>query len=160
MKISSISRFSKKIEEQNGCWIWKGCLRSNGYGEFWNGSKKVLSHRFAYETSKNPIPKGLTVDHLCRNRACCNPNHLEIVSRGENVIRGIGPTAKNSRKTHCPQGHEYNTQNTTITKDGYRRCKICHSNEGKRFRAKNVDYLQKWRKNRKEILEPKEDPKD
>lgn len=87
------------------CWIWMGAKQKNGYGRFWNGNRNVLTHRYSYELSFGIIPKGMTIDHLCRNRGCVNPKHLEVVDMRENILRGIGPSAQNKRKTHCPRGH-------------------------------------------------------
>lgn len=85
-----------------------------------------FAHRLAYEFSKGLIPEGKTLDHLCRVRHCVNPDHLEPVSRGENVLRGVSPSAINARKTHCSKGHDYNEENTKYLRRGNRRCRICH----------------------------------
>lgn len=82
-------------------------------------------HRVAWETLRGPIPDGMQLDHLCRQRACWNPDHLEPVSPRENVLRGVGITAMNAKKTHCPQGHPYDDANTGITSTGKRRCRAC-----------------------------------
>lgn len=113
-------RFWAKVERGEGCWEWVAGRTGRGYGAFWIDGKQYLAHRIAYELEVGPIPKGMTLDHLCRNRACVRPDHLEVVSRGENVLRGEGLTAVNARKTHCPRGHEYD-----LISGGRRRCRTC-----------------------------------
>lgn len=111
-----------------GCWNWTGKIAHNGYGV---GRNDVRSHRFAYEMLVGPIPEGLCIDHLCRNKACCNPEHLEVVTLGENVLRGNSIPARNARKTHCKHGHEFTPENTYIYKrkrhpfETMRMCMIC-----------------------------------
>jgi hypothetical protein len=122
-----LERFwSKVVVRPSGCWEWQGSLISQGYGSFGIGptGRGVRVHRFAYELLRERIPDGLTLDHLCRNRACCNPNHLEPVTNTENVLRGVGLTAQNARKTHCMRGHEFTPENTTHFQNR-RRCRVC-----------------------------------
>src|SRR3990167_5623746 len=104
--------FWAKVDKKglNDCWLWKGA-DTQGYGHFKTKGKYLLAHRFAYETIVGLIPAGLTLDHLCRQRACVNPLHLEPVTRGENVLRGIGRSARNARKTHCIRGHPFDEAN-------------------------------------------------
>jgi len=99
-------------EPNSGCWLWTGATRSNGYGYIRQyvahvRTSDVQAHRFMYERHVGPIPKGLSLDHLCRVLQCVNPSHLEPVSHRVNVLRGIGPTARNAQKTYCPQGHPF-----------------------------------------------------
>lgn len=118
-------RFWPYVEKTDTCWLWTGNIAVNGYGKFRHGGSGQYSvHRFAYEHFIGPIPKGLTVDHLCRVRCCVNPAHLEVVTKRENTLRGIGPAAINARKTHCLRGHEFTKENT-VTRQGGRLCKIC-----------------------------------
>jgi len=93
-KQPTIERFWPKVcLWGNGCWLWLGSLSSNGYGFIWHEGRNVRAHRFAYEYFNNTsIPKGKEVDHLCRNHACVNPDHLDVVTRRENIMRGINPT--------------------------------------------------------------------
>ena len=96
-------------EPMSGCWIWIGAKKSTGYGVTrWNGKKNALPHRIAYTLLCGPIPTGLTIDHLCRNRLCVNPSHMEAVTNKVNILRGNSFSAQNSRKTKCPRGHKYN----------------------------------------------------
>jgi hypothetical protein len=111
---------------RNGCWIWTGNKNMYGYGRFKLNKKDVYTHRYSYEIFRGKIPKGLELDHLCKNRDCLNPDHLEAVTHKENILRG--KWGENSRKTHCPQDHEYtdykNNRNQRV-------CKICLFNKRK-----------------------------
>ena len=137
MKKSFLDRFNEKwIPEPNsGCWLWIGCW-SRGYGQIGNNDKVVSAHRTAYELFRGQIPKDLTIDHLCRTRSCVNPSHMEIVSRGENVLRGNGIAAKNARKTHCPKGHPLSGENLRFRKTGGygRRCRKCGAERQRLYR--------------------------
>lgn len=123
--------------ELGPCWLWTASLDDKGYGQF-GVVKGVRSstHRFAYENVLGDIPDGLTLDHLCRNTKCCNPAHLEPVTRVENVMRGFGFGAINATKTHCAHGHRFDEANTVVTKDGARRCRICAAAAAKRAEAR------------------------
>ena len=115
-KKTILERFWEKVsipENPNGCWIWQaGCLK--GYGAFSNGKKQIAAHKFAYEQLFGVVPNGMELDHLCRNKRCVNPNHLETVLHIENMSRGkLGKLGHfNKTKTHCPYGHPYSTENT------------------------------------------------
>lgn len=124
--VASQERFWSKVNKiEGGCWEWLGNKNDKGYGFFTYERKTRPAHRVAYEWAKGVIPKGLELDHLCRNTSCVNPDHLEPVSHHENVIRGIGACALNSRKTHCKRGHPFKESNIYHRSDGYRECKQC-----------------------------------
>ena len=126
------SRFWSKVACRGGCWEWTASLR-RGYGRFSIGYRTFPAHRVAYEMLVGPIPDGLTLDHLCRNKACVNPDHLEPVTGVENTQRG--PSGEfNLAKTHCPQGHPYDAENTYYQPNGGRRCRVCKTVNLRRWR--------------------------
>lgn len=117
-------RFWENVDKSGECWVWTAALDQDGYGTCRRGGTK-RAHRVAYEELVGPIPDGLVVDHLCRNRACVNPLHLEPVTNRVNLLRGDTAAARNAAKTHCPQGHEYTDANTQRKSNGARICRTC-----------------------------------
>ncbi|MER7813856.1 HNH endonuclease [Streptomyces sp. NPDC096153] len=107
------------------CWLWNGSKNTGGYGKVRVHGTLVQAHRWAYESLRAPVPAGLNLDHLCRNRACVNPWHLEPVSGRINTLRGAGHTAINAAKTHCVRGHRFDAENTRWSSNGYRVCRAC-----------------------------------
>lgn len=135
MKKTALERFMLKVRfGEGGCVDWTAGTVGNGYGQFWDG-RLVLAHRWAYEYFKGPIQDGLQLDHLCRNRHCVNPAHLEPVTGRENILRG--ETGKNnSDKTHCPQGHHYTGDNLYVNPAGSRVCRTCLADSQRRYQAR------------------------
>lgn len=134
-------RLFTKIEFTKTCWLWKAC--TNGpmkYAWFYVGGRQphIYAHRLLYELFKGPIPRGLTIDHLCRVPNCVNPNHLEAVTLKENLRRGTSFAAINFKKTVCINGHPYTEENTQLRENG-RRCRICRQIQGK---SQHRKYLQ------------------
>jgi hypothetical protein len=119
------AKFWATVNKTSTCWQWLGS-QHKGYGRFRVNGCEWPAHRWAYELTHRPIPDGLQIDHLCRNRACVNPAHMELVTARENVLRGTGLTAINARKTHCAHGHPFDEVNTKHRPNGGRRCKACH----------------------------------
>jgi hypothetical protein len=116
------------------CWIWIGCKNENGYGQLTVKRKHQKAHRWIYEQINGPIAKGLELDHLCRNTSCIRPDHLEPVTRSENIKRGSLKNVLRARAeqiTHCPRGHEYTKENTFRRSRGSRECRTC-------MRARNI----------------------
>lgn len=123
-------RFWAKVEVHDTCWLWTGWCVATGYGRFgpWGKSRLVSAHRTAYEALVGSIPTGLEIDHLCRVRNCVNPDHLEPVTRTENMRRSDLATGIRSARTHCPSGHPYDEANT-VRYCGRRYCRSCLSGQ-------------------------------
>jgi len=113
------------------CWPWKASITAKGYGKFQIGGDTKLAHRVAYEQAIGPIPEGLQIDHLCRNRRCINPQHLEAVTGRVNVRRG-----NTGNRTECINGHGYTPENTRLDKKGHRYCLQCSRAKAQRHAAK------------------------
>lgn len=124
------TRFWAKVNRAGPteCWEWTGA-RTDGYGCFNNPNGSTRAHRISYELLVGPIPPGLCIDHLCRNRGCVNPAHLEPVTWGENTLRGETIVAAEAAQTHCKRGHPFDEQNTRWKTGRGRRparsCVIC-----------------------------------
>jgi hypothetical protein len=136
-KQSPITRFWRKVEKTSTCWNWTGYKWWTGYGMFIVYSEaghaneiRETAHVFSYQLVHGPVPDGLEVDHLCRNRGCVNPDHLEAVTHKENMLRSLSaPPAINARKTQCPNGHAYSGTNLFVNAKGHRHCRSCHAEQ-------------------------------
>ncbi len=118
-------RFWEKVKyPRSGCWAWQGFCAKDGYGRVRFGGVSFLAHRVSYAWYHGDLPPEL--DHMCRNRRCVNPGHLESVTHKENCRRGEGGS-NNAKKTHCLQGHEYTEENTYRFPQGNRYCRQCRS---------------------------------
>lgn len=124
-------RFWQKVvpDPDTECWEWCGCVMRNGYGQFRHEGRVQPAHRVAWDLLRGPIPDGLHVDHLCRNRRCVNPAHLEPVTQAENNRRVA------ALRTHCKHGHPFDERNTYVYRDGRRKCRAC----------RNADAARRWR---------------
>lgn len=145
-KITAVAlRFWPRVEVTKKCWEWQGAKTPRGYGYLQVDRKRQYAHRIAYILAFGKCQDGLVFDHLCRNRACVNPNHLELVTNRVNILRGEAPPAVWAARTHCNFGHELNDQNL-IKSRAYRQCRTCRSIENKKHRDKNRDVINKRRK--------------
>ena len=115
------------------CWPWPGSTEgTTGYGRTpesrgHHKARVFQTHAEAWRRLRGPIPDGLVIDHLCRNRACMNPAHMEPVTLAENVMRGEGICARRAQATHCARGHAYSPENTKLSAEGHRRCIKCRN---------------------------------
>lgn len=132
------SRFMKFVDKSGSCWMWTGRTDRYGYGRFKLDRRMALAHRVSFLFSLGSIPPGMTIDHLCRNRACVRPDHLEVVTRKVNSLRGIGPTAVNARKTVCNSGHPFSPENTYTRPNGHRDCRTCIRARVAAYRARQA----------------------
>ena len=154
--IALAARFFSRVRiQKNGCWEWTGSTAGYGYGKFHLNTKpkstSKLAHRFSYEMSEGEIPPGMTIDHVCRNRKCVNPDHLDCVTQQENWMKGNGREALKKAnealppgelqarahraslraaeikraQTHCKRGHEFTPENTSVRERGTRGCRTC-----------------------------------
>lgn len=113
-------------EVKGGCWIWAGSTDRNGYAQRKFKGVNYMIHRLMYENFVELIPKGLTIDHLCRVTTCINPAHLEAVPHRINILRSNNFMAMRAKQTHCANGHLFDEKNTYIRRNGGRLCRHCN----------------------------------
>lgn len=130
------SRFAP--DQETGCWNWTAAISAGSYGSIYYQGRMQKAHRISWTLTRGEIPGGLELDHLCRNRRCINPDHLEPVTRRENLARGI-QSNQNMGKMFCIRGHEFTAENTRIKPgNGHRVCKTCMRMHVRNWRAKNA----------------------
>ena len=143
MKKTAAELFWPKVDVgwTHDCWEWTASVLPNGYGQFSSGKNRgtsILPHRVSYEFLVGPVGDDMTIDHLCKNKVCVNPQHLEVVTIQENIkrrdengyTRNINPW--NLRKTHCPRGHAYDV----VTSSGGRGCRKCSNEQAKLYQRR------------------------
>lgn len=139
-----MEKFMRRVVRHGepACWDWNGCHNSRGYGITYRNGKQVLAHRAVYEMERGPIPHGLTIDHLCRNKGCVNPAHMEPVTQAENNRRGKAAI------THCPSGHAYTPKN--FGRKGINKTRFCRACKQARDRAAYAANAEKMRRRSRE----------
>lgn len=140
------------INPATGCWEWTGRRTATGYGAgIYRDGRVIMPHRAAWELFNGPAPEGLELDHLCKVRHCCNPAHLEAVTRQVNVRRSSIAAvlrAKAASITHCPAGHEYTPEITYVDPSGYRHCRLCRNERQRTPEARA--YQREWKRDRRQ----------
>lgn len=147
--------FWSKVQIKNECWVWRAGATGRGYGAAYVNGRQYPAHRLAYSVLRGEIPSGLDLDHLCRNRRCVNPDHLEPVTRRENLLRSpITLTAQKAAQSECIRGHEFTPENTRIRKsDGTRHCRVCQRESERKMKRgqteKRREYMRQYHLRRK-----------
>lgn len=138
-------RFLSKVgicfDDKEKCWEWLASLDKDGYGQFRHGKRMVKAHRMSYELFVGAIPMGMEIDHLCQNKKCVKPSHLQAVDHRTNMARSRSFSGVNSRKTHCVNGHEFSEDNTYLW-NGWRSCKQCGKNRDKQRNTRRKHALE------------------
>lgn len=142
-------RFWAKVKKttRDGCWPWIGATLANGYGVFFVGTGNTTAHRASYRIANGALKDGLVIDHLCRNRSCCNPLHLEEVTSRENTLRGD----KGRLHVKCANGHTFTEETTGRHRSGRRFCLICRRTRDRGRR--DASYWREYRRKKKARME-------
>jgi len=129
----------------DGCFVWLGAIdRRDGYGRFYDGTgRTATAYGFAWQYNHGPVPEGMVLDHICRNRACVNHTHLRLLTNAENVLCGTGVTAANAQKVECANGHPLIGDNLYVRPNGERDCKACRLAASRRHRTKKRAMIDK-----------------
>jgi hypothetical protein len=145
--ISLEERFLSKTRITDSCWIWLGTISSTGYGQISiGGTRSKLAHRVSYTLHRGAIQDGLTLDHLCRNTLCVNPDHLEPVTLAENVRRAV----KGTHKAECANGHQMSGVNL-IVESGKHKCLTCKKRRAAEYRAKHYAEIMVKQRSRQNV---------
>jgi len=129
---NDVERFFAKVNKTDGCWEWTAGKDSWGYGSFWWQGRNVGAHRWSYEYHNGAVPPGLQIDHLCRNRKCVRPDHLEAVDSETNMRRGNSPSVVIARTGVCKRGHPL-TPDNVLTYGGRWHCRTCKNERNLRY---------------------------
>ena len=145
------AHFRAKYEiRDNGCWEWTHCVTTEGYGQYWDGKRQVLAHRWSYEQAIGPIPAGKQLHHSCRMRRCVNPRHVTPLTPREHLLKGGTIIAAQVAKTHCSRGHPFDEANTHYRKAPPRRvwrsCRICSRANGRAWYGRHGDLVNQQRR--------------
>lgn len=138
-----IDRFFEKVKITSHCWIWNASKNEDGYGLFRFNGKVRRAHQFSYKLYKGKLKDGCEIDHICKNRSCVNPYHMEGVTHKENTLRGNTVGGVYARRTHCKSGHPFTGENVYSRGPGLGRgCRACNKiwnmNKKARKEAKNA----------------------
>jgi hypothetical protein len=125
---------AKHVDATSGCWEWKARKDKDGYGRTTIQRKTYQAHRVVFAALVGPIPEGMTIDHLCKNKACVNPDHMEVTTVKVNVLRSDNICSLNARKTHCPRGHPLSGENLYLYPAGGRGCRQCQRDHAARYK--------------------------
>lgn len=148
------SRIATKIHvsPDSGCWNWTACVTATGYGRVWDGHRADWAHRVVYRLTRGEIANGKVLDHLCRNRRCVNPDHLEQVTDRENTVRGDCPDVTRTRhraKRYCKRGHPLFGGNVYLDRRGCRVCRTCQKAHAAAYRDRNREQIRATDRQRK-----------
>lgn len=144
-----LPRFWAKVYKPSihQCWDWLSYIDPDGYSRFQIKNVSYGAHRLSWKEFFGEIPKDMVIDHKCRNRSCVNPYHMQLVTRGENVLLGIGMSAINKAKTHCLKNHPFDSKNNR----GDRVCSICKNASLRNWYEINKQEVNKKRRSRHTI---------